>query len=61
MKTRGTRGTINWMAPEVCRGEKVSRFSDIWSIGCLIIEMFTGQPPWSELNDESVATIEAFQ
>ena len=42
------------MAPEVVIQKGLSRFSDIWSIGCVIIEMLTGQPPWSGANQVSL-------
>ena len=41
-------GTPNWIAPETVRLNKSTRFSDIWSIGCTVLEMFNGFPPWSE-------------
>uniref|UniRef100_A0A1I8H7U3 Protein kinase domain-containing protein n=1 Tax=Macrostomum lignano TaxID=282301 RepID=A0A1I8H7U3_9PLAT len=39
-------GTIAFMAPEVLRGENYGRSCDIWSVGCVIIEMVTTKPPW---------------
>jgi serine/threonine protein kinase len=37
------RGTPNWMAPETVRKLEYTRFSDIWSIGCTVIEMALGK------------------
>ncbi|KAL4568690.1 hypothetical protein LXL04_024305 [Taraxacum kok-saghyz] len=49
------KGSPYWMAPEVLQGETLKDSNpdlalavDIWSLGCTIIEMMNGKPPWSE-------------
>ena len=43
-----------WTAPEVLsRDGEYDCKIDIWSLGCVIIEMATGKPPWSELKFEN--------
>ncbi|KAI3768375.1 hypothetical protein L2E82_18996 [Cichorium intybus] len=49
------KGSPYWMAPELlqCGMQKdvspdVGLAIDIWSLGCTIIEMINGKPPWSE-------------
>ena len=37
------------MAPEVVRQTGQSIKSDIWSVGCLIVEMFTGSRPFPSM------------
>ncbi|KNC46277.1 STE/STE11 protein kinase [Thecamonas trahens ATCC 50062] len=46
-------GTPNFMAPEVIRQRGGSHKSDIWSVGCTVIEMLTGSPPWSEFEPQA--------
>ncbi|EDV25031.1 uncharacterized protein TRIADDRAFT_24805, partial [Trichoplax adhaerens] len=49
------RGTTAFMAPEMITENKRKghgRAVDIWSLGCVVIEMVTGRHPWSEFDDE---------
>jgi Protein kinase domain/LIM domain len=41
-----------WTAPEVLVGVYNSKV-DVWSLGCVIVEMATGKPPWAEQNFEN--------
>jgi hypothetical protein len=43
-------GTPYWMAPEIISLSGAQYTSDIWSVGCMVIEMLTGKPPYFEHN-----------
>lgn len=51
------QGSVFWMAPEVVRsqGQGYSAKVDIWSLGCVVLEMFAGRRPWSK--EETVGAI----
>jgi serine/threonine protein kinase len=51
------QGTVFWMAPEVINTQKKGyNFKiDIWSVGCVVLEMWAGMRPW--MGDEAVAVM----
>jgi serine/threonine protein kinase len=38
------------MAPEIISLSGAHYKSDIWSVGCMVIELLTGKPPYYDLN-----------
>jgi len=51
------QGTVFWMAPEVIHPQKKGyNFKiDIWSVGCVVLEMWAGKRPWSD--DEAITVM----
>jgi serine/threonine protein kinase len=41
-------GTVDYVAPEVIEGGEPDAPSDIYSLGCLLFEMLSGEPPFAE-------------
>lgn len=55
--TNSMQGSVFWMAPEVIRSQSqgYSAKVDIWSLGCVVLEMFAGRRPWSK--EEAIGAI----
>lgn len=42
------QGSVFWMAPEVVKQTSYTKKADIWSLGCLVVEMMTGTHPFPD-------------
>merc|ERR1712187_583694 len=51
------KGSIPWMAPEVIQQTGYGRRSDVWSFGCVIIEMATAKHPWGSFDNPMAAMV----
>ncbi|TDL15591.1 kinase-like protein, partial [Rickenella mellea] len=65
--TGNANGTSRWMAPELLvsdvsgRNIHVNRGSDMYSFGCVCLEVFTGKVPFSEIVREAVVVMTIVQ
>ncbi|KAL1968989.1 hypothetical protein VTN77DRAFT_823 [Rasamsonia byssochlamydoides] len=48
MNRPSLQGSVYWMAPEVVRQTAHTKKADIWSLGCLVVEMFIGSHPFPD-------------
>ncbi|KAM0892740.1 hypothetical protein ACQ4PT_025560 [Festuca glaucescens] len=52
--TIGIRGSIGYVAPEYGEGAPISPLGDVYSLGILLLEMFTGRSPTDDMFRESL-------
>lgn len=53
------RGTPLYMAPEIIRmeTEHIGIASDVWSLGCVVMELATGASPWAHLSTDKLRVL----
>ena len=48
------KGSLPWMAPEVIKQKGYGRKADIWSVGCVALEMLTAKKPWNSEDNQII-------
>ncbi len=51
MVMKSLKGTIPFMSPETLSGAGYGKATDIWALGCLILEMALGRNPWGKFDN----------
>ena len=46
-------GTLDYVAPEQIRGERIDARADVYALGCLLFYMLTGEVPFKREGDEA--------
>ena len=54
-QTAAVIGTAQYLSPEQARGDPVDARSDVYSLGCVLYEILTGEPPFTGDSPVSVA------
>jgi serine/threonine protein kinase len=52
-RTGQVLGTLNYMAPEQIRGQAIGPFTDIYSLGCMLVHLLTGEVPFPAETEEA--------
>lgn len=56
-QNKSIRGTPMWMAPEVIQTSQHGKWSDVWSVGCVVVEMLSGSYPYPQLKNEDAMKV----
>jgi serine/threonine protein kinase len=50
------QGTLDYLAPELIRGEEATAASDVYALGCVAFECLAGRPPFGDRSLFGVGT-----